>query len=199
MPVNGGDNRHPLSTICLESGLALPRLSWKFRDINLILFPLGPVRVSVSLTHPSLKNSAKEPFSIRRRGFSPLLRSYYRQDSHYCLVHSGSPQSFVPRSTLVYPIAPVLDVGVGWDLGSQFSYHYLRDRTPRSVRCYPLLSGWVLLTLPPLCQWSPTLLLFSVQLRIGNLSPTAHCSVRGRPAYLDAPNCLRLTPETFRV
>lgn len=150
--LTGVDYARRLSVPCQELCVTSPCLAIQFRNLNLILFPLGPVRLSVRPTHPSLITSAKEPLSFRRRRFSLLFRSYYRLDQYCLAVHLLSQAGFAPRGTLGYFISLlVLGRRLEQALGTQFRLVYFGDGSPRSVRCYPFLGGWVLLVLPPLC------------------------------------------------
>jgi len=83
--------------------------------------------------------------------FPTQLCCYYWQDSHCREVHGNSRPHFCPRGTPPYTMTFVI-LGIG---GSLTPVHFRRSN-PRTVRCYALIIGWLLLSLPPACFWVTT-------------------------------------------
>lgn len=118
-------------------------------NINPFPFRRHRLRAALGPANPQPTTVAEEPLPFRRRGFSPLLRSYYRRDFHSRRIHRTSRPGFQSTWTPPYRITP--QCGVPRGLGGRLSPGNLRGPPPRRVSCYALLSRWLLLSLRPRC------------------------------------------------
>src|SRR3989338_9600605 len=100
--------------------------------------------------YSSIFNSTHNLDSITQN-FPTHLCCYYRWDSHYRSVHATSRPHFCPNDTPSYAIAFAMR-----GIGDQLTPVHLNRRNPRTVRCYALIIGWLLLSLPPVCFWIST-------------------------------------------
>ena len=101
--------RRPHSPYPEASGakLALPQ-TYPHGTGMLTRFPFGGVQLGAALgpANPLPTTVAEEPLPFRRRGFSPLLRCYYRRDFRSERVHRTSWPGFEPTRTPPYRITP---------------------------------------------------------------------------------------------
>ena len=114
-----------------------------------------PFGIGLGPTNPWMIIIATETLFFRRTGISPVLRLLVPT---FSLRHAPpwlTPLASTQRRTLSYQTECT---NTNWVLkfGNTFSPDYLRRGFSRSVSCYAIFKGWLLLSQPPDCRWNST-------------------------------------------
>ncbi len=104
--------------------------------------------IGLGPTNPWMIIIATETLFFRRRGISPLLRLLVPT---FSLPHAPpwlTPLASTQRGTLSYHCTKSTVL----KFGNTLSPDYLRRKISRSVSCYAIFKGWLLLSQPPDCR-----------------------------------------------
>lgn len=96
------------------------------------------------------------------------LSFYYHEDLHWYEVHQMSPPSFCPHITPSYHITAAIAVVRG--IGIRLSPVHFPSRYSRSMICYELITGWLLLSIPFDCFRVYTWFCLTFSLNLGTLT-----------------------------
>ena len=111
--------------------------------------------IGLGPTNPWMIIIATETLFFRRTGISPVLRLLVPT---FSLPHAPpwlTPLASTQRGTLSYQTTTTNRCWV-LKFGNTFSPDYLRRGISRSVSCYAIFKGWLLLSQPPDCRWNST-------------------------------------------
>ena len=111
--------------------------------------------IGLGPTNPWMIIIATETLFFRRTGISPVLRLLVPT---FSLPHAPpwlTPLASKQRGMLSYHVITTNDYNI-LNFGNTFSPDYLRRRISRSVSCYAIFKGWLLLSQPPDCRGNST-------------------------------------------
>ena len=128
---------------------------------------------------------ARKTLSFPAEGLLTPLRCYYRRDLRRPRVHRTSRPGFCPTAAPPYR-TPAKGRRPGVSAAGLVPVH-LRGLPPRRVRCYALLSRWLLLGPRPRCLGRETPFEIDTKPALGGLNPGLGCSRLGAEAYPTAP------------
>ena len=107
--------------------------------------------IGLGPTNPWMIVIATETLFFRRTGISPVLRLLVPT---FSLPHAPpwlTPLASTQRGTLSYHAITTNGNDI-LKFGNTFSPDYLRRKISRSVSCYAIFKGWLLLSQPPDCR-----------------------------------------------
>ena len=107
--------------------------------------------IGLGPTNPWMIIIATETLFFRRTGISPVLRLLVPT---FSLPHAPpwlTPLASTQRGTLSYHAIVTNDYDI-LKFGNTLSPDYLRRKISRSVSCYAIFKGWLLLSQPPDCR-----------------------------------------------
>lgn len=161
-------------------------------------FPFGGCQLGPALgpANPWPIVVAREPWSFPAEGLLTPLRCYYRRDLRRPRVHRTSRPGFCPTAAPPYPTR-ANGPRAGVSAAGLVPLH-LRGPPPRRVRCYALLSRWLLLGPRPRCLRRGTPFEIDTKPALGGLNPGLGCSRLGAEAYPTAPASPHLRGRRIR-
>lgn len=161
-------------------------------------FPFGGCQLGPALgpANPWPIVVAREPWSFPAEGLLTPLRCYYRRDLRRPRVHRTSRPGFCPTAAPPYPTR-ANGPRAGVSAAGLVPLH-LRGPPPRRVRCYALLSRWLLLGPRPRCLGRGTPFEIDTKPALGGLNPGLGCSRLGAEAYPTAPASPHLRGRRIR-
>jgi len=150
-------------------------------------FPFGGCQLGPALGPANSRPIvvAGKPWSFPAEGPLTPLRCYYRRDLRRPRVHRTSRPGFCPTAAPPYPTR-ANGPRAGVSAAGLVPLH-LRGPLPRRVRCYALLSRWLLLGPRPRCLRQGTPFQIDTKPALGGLNPGLGCSRLGAEAYPTAP------------
>ena len=150
-------------------------------------FPFGGCLLGPALgpADPWPIEVARKTLSFPAEGLLTPLRCYYRRDLRRPRVHRTSRPGFCPTAAPPYR-TPANGRRPGVSAAGLVPVH-LRGLPPRRVRCYALLSRWLLLGPRPRCLGRETPFEIDTKPALGGLNPGLGCSRLGAEAYPTAP------------